>query len=398
MSAPEDNTRPVSVAELLARNERIGSPPVGGRRRRRRRNSDGVSVAELTGEIPVVRAGSVDAEPVDEESVDEESVDEESVDEESAHEESVDAESVDAESVDAEPVDAEPVYAEPVYEEPEEQAYQEPVYEESGASDSGVTSTTEAYPEVHAAVQYDGAVEHTETTVVYNTPVATEDPRDPTPVVAAAPPLASSPLPRRRRGPERSHDPRPVRRSSGAEQMAYDPVDESVNIADLVDPQVGEVEELRSYLRASTDTLFSGGTVADDLARRGVVAEYVEYQQEPGESAASGEYPEYEDGPDATAAGAVAGPPRGALGTLWGSAVAVLQSLLAVAFGAGLFIGFDQLWRWNNLVALVLSMLVVLTLAAAVRLVRKTEDIVSTLTAVAVGLLVTLGPLALQST
>jgi hypothetical protein len=42
--------------------------------------------------------------------------------------------------------------------------------------------------------------------------------------------------------------------------------------------------------------------------------------------------------------------------------------------------------------------LVVLTLAAAVRFVRKTEDIVSTLTAVAVGLLVTLGPLALQST
>ena len=40
----------------------------------------------------------------------------------------------------------------------------------------------------------------------------------------------------------------------------------------------------------------------------------------------------------------------------------------------------------------------VLTLAAAVRFVRKTEDIVSTLTAVAVGLLVTLGPLALQST
>jgi hypothetical protein len=83
---------------------------------------------------------------------------------------------------------------------------------------------------------------------------------------------------------------------------------------------------------------------------------------------------------------------------VWNGLVAVVQSLLAVVFGAGLFIAFDQLWRWNNLVALVLTVIVVLALAAGVRVVRKTEDIVSTLTAVAVGLLVTLGPLALQST
>ena len=166
--------------------------------------------------------------------------------------------------------------------------------------------------------------------------------------------------------------------------MAYDPVDESVNLADLVDQPAGEVEELRSYLRGSTDTLFSGGTVADDLARRGIAADTDE------------DVGEYISADPATSS-AVPGPPRGVAGTLLGSAAAVLQSLLAVAFGAGLFIAFDQLWRWNTLVALVLSVLVVLTLAAAVRFVRKTEDIVSTLTAVAVGLLVTLGPLALQS-
>ncbi|EUA22539.1 putative membrane protein [Mycobacterium xenopi 3993] len=73
----------------------------------------------------------------------------------------------------------------------------------------------------------------------------------------------------------------------------------------------------------------------------------------------------------------------------------VVQSILAVAFGAGLFIAFDQLWRWNNIVALVLSVLVILGLVAGVRVVRRTEDIGSTLTAVAVGALVTLGPLAL---
>jgi len=73
----------------------------------------------------------------------------------------------------------------------------------------------------------------------------------------------------------------------------------------------------------------------------------------------------------------------------------VLQSMLAVAFGAGLFIAFDELWKWNTVVALVLSVLVILGLVVGVRIVRKTEDIASTLIAVAVGALVTLGPLAL---
>lgn len=73
----------------------------------------------------------------------------------------------------------------------------------------------------------------------------------------------------------------------------------------------------------------------------------------------------------------------------------VVQSLLAVAFGAGLFIAFDQLWRWNSVVALVLTALVTLGLVGAVQAVRKTADITSTLIAVAVGLLVTLGPLVL---
>jgi hypothetical protein len=350
MSAPDE--RPVSVAELLARNGTIGSPPVGGRRRRRgRRNSDGVSVAELTGEIPVIRTGEI---PV------------------------VEAEEPDSLDVVYEEADyAGPAYEEAVYGEP---AYEEAVYEEP------------AYESVSAETVYEEPVtdrsEYPAASVVYAVPADVES----TPTGATAPPLSRIPVPRRSGGPELSHDPRPLRRSSGAEQMAeqmaYDPVDESVNLADLVDEPAGDVEELRSYLRASTDTLFSGGTVADDLARRGIAVESDEEYDE-----------EFDDARlDGAVSTAVSARPRGFVGTLWGSAVAVLQSLVAVVFGAGLFIGFDQLWRRNNLVALILSVLVVLTLAAVVRFVRKTEDIVSTLTAVAVGLLVTLGPLALQST
>src|ERR1700712_3394667 len=63
MTGPEDShasTRPISVAELLAKNGSIGAPPVGGRRRRRRGDSDSVTVAELTGEIPIVGHYDVD--------------------------------------------------------------------------------------------------------------------------------------------------------------------------------------------------------------------------------------------------------------------------------------------------------------------------------------------------
>ena len=388
MSAPDDDTRPVSVAELLARNGTIGSPPVGGRRRRRgRRNSDGVSVAELTGEIPVVPAGeAVYAEPVYQEAVADETVYAETVYEDVTYED-VTYEDVTYEEVSY----GETVYEDVTYEEVSygetaygEVTYGEVTYEE--ATDEATGYAEAVYAEaVYAEPVYEEAVaeEAVYAEAVYTEAVAEVEQIEPAPLIA--PPLSGDPQPRRGDGPELSDDPRPLRRSSGAEQMAYDPVEESVNLADLVDQPAGELEELRSYLRGSTDTLFSGGTVADDLARRGIAADT---DEDVGEYISA----------DPAASSAVPGPPRGVTGTLLGSAAAVLQSLLAVAFGAGLFIAFDQLWRWNNLVALILAVLVVLTLAAAVRFVRKTEDIVSTLTAVAVGLLVTLGPLALQST
>jgi hypothetical protein len=403
MSAPDDDTRPVSVAELLARNGTIGSPPVGGRRRRRgRRNSDGVSVAELTGEIPVVPAEeAVYAEPVYQEAVADETVYAETAYEETAYEEVTYGETVYEDVTYEEVTYGETVYEDVTYEEVSygETVYEDVTYEEVSygetaygevtygevtyeeATDEATGYAEAVYAEaVYAEPVYEEAVAEE---AVYAEAVAEVEQIEPAPLIA--PPLSGDPQPRRGDGPELSDDPRPPRRSSGAEQMAYDPVEESVNLADLVDQPAGEVEELRSYLRGSTDTLFSGGTVADDLARRGIAADT---DEDVGEYISA----------DPAASSAVPGPPRGVTGTLLGSAAAVLQSLLAVAFGAGLFIAFDQLWRWNNLVALILAVLVVLTLAAAVRFVRKTEDIVSTLTAVAVGLLVTLGPLALQST
>lgn len=324
MTGPHDSpgTRPISVAELLAKNGTIGAPPpVSGRRRRRRGNSDAVTVAELTGEIPVV-------------------------------------------SDDVEPDETE---------------------QRGPATHAGRTSGTGSAPVVEDA-------EHD----VAEAPYWSEpEPRWP----------QSPPQQPRGSRPERSPYPLPVRKSAridenraeqadgrpGAEGMSPDPLEDYAGMpVDVMDTDVREAEPpsedsayVRSYLRRSASLLFGGKAAAaeteDDFA-----ADYATDIEEADE-----DYPDLE----ADVEDAYEWPDR--TETMLRGGLVVLQSILAVAFGAGLFIAFDQLWRWNNIVALVLSVLVILGLVVGVRVVRKTEDIGSTLIAVAVGALVTLGPLAL---
>ena len=350
MSESDDsqNTRPISVAELLARNGTIGAPPAGGRRRRRRGNADAVSVAELTGEIPVIRDEPVvEPAPIEEpEPV---------------------AEVIPEPEPDAEPEPDHSAETVVIYSNTEDAAATLVVIED--AADEDVATEEAASEEVVEDVATEGVVDEVVEDVA--TEVAVPE------IAAGPPPRSEDPRPRRVSGPERSHDPRPLRAPSGAEQMAPDPVDDSVNLDELLAEQDADAEQLRSYLAASSGALFSGETIADDIARRGpgvepeVPADEIEARAERG----------------------------GRLSGLRYALSAVLQSVLAVAFGAGLFLGFDQLWRWNTIVALALSVLVILGLVVAVRIVRKTEDIASTLIAVAVGAMVTLGPLALlQST
>jgi hypothetical protein len=270
-----DETRPISVAELLARNGTIGAPPVGGRRRRRRGNTDAVTVAELTGEIPVVRTGEI---PVVE----------------GEH-------GAGADTVDAAPTNGEPL----------------------------------AEPE---APEFDDYIESIRGSV-----------------------------PRRRvRAEQMSPDPIDVDDADNVGGVDIGEPGARVDEPDLDEPVThDEDSDLPSYLRGQREHLFGGSE--PDLVTAAPTAE------------------------DATAAAAPITP----MGKVLGGAWIVLQSIIAVAFGAGLFLGFDQLWKWNNIVALVLSVLVILGLVVTVRIVRKTEDIGSTLIAVAVGALVTLGPLAL---
>ncbi|AOW93213.1 hypothetical protein BFN03_12715 [Rhodococcus sp. WMMA185] len=72
------------------------------------------------------------------------------------------------------------------------------------------------------------------------------------------------------------------------------------------------------------------------------------------------------------------------------------QGVVAVIAGALLFKGFEKLWDLLPWVALILALLVIVGLVAMVRVVRRTDDITSFVIAVVVGMIVTLGPLALM--
>jgi hypothetical protein len=342
MTGPNDNTRPISVAELLAKNGTHGAP-APAHRRRRRGNSDAVSVAELTGEIPII---TDDMEPGTTEQRGP-----------STHAHRADP----AVGVDRGPSKG-----------PAKGPAERPAAAPAKNPSAGPAETSSFWSEPEARW----------------------------PESAPPRPRESRPAPRESHL-ERSSYPRPLRinprantgraddrddmsaHRSGAEGMNPDPLEDYAGIpVDVMDTEVRDAElgiedsaYVRSYLRWSTGRKGDGAESGTGSAYPGV------------DDVADADYPDDGD----------YGEPHTwtrAESMRFGGMV-VLQSILAVAFGAGLFIAFDQLWRWNNIVALVLSVLVILGLVVGVRVVRKTEDIGSTLIAVAVGALVTLGPLAL---
>ncbi|WP_280414431.1 hypothetical protein [Nocardia carnea] len=71
-----------------------------------------------------------------------------------------------------------------------------------------------------------------------------------------------------------------------------------------------------------------------------------------------------------------------------------VQSVGAALAGMLMFKGFEMLWEMQPLAALALAVVVILGLVALVRILRRTDDMFSTVIAVVVGVFVTLGPLA----
>ncbi len=323
MTGPHDTTRPISVAELLAKNGTLGAP-APARRRRRRGNSDAVTVAELTGEIPII---TDDMEP-------------ESADRPGSGSRAHRAHGIAHVDEDV---------AEAPVEKPAEKYWSEP--------EPRWPASAPPRPRESATEQREARLQRS----AYPRPVRTNGRPDPD---------------RAEQRDDKSSD------RAGAEGMNPDPLEDYAGMSvDVMDTDVRDAEPViedsayvRSYLQSST---------ANDVDSRDAAYHDID------DVAEEEDYPEDDFDAD--------GEPH-----TWSRSesmrfggMVVLQSFLAVAFGAGLFIAFDQLWRWNNIVALVLSVLVILGLVVGVRVVRKTEDIGSTLIAVAVGALVTLGPLAL---
>ncbi|MGX9674600.1 FUSC family protein [Mycobacterium sp. HM-7] len=372
------STRPISVAELLAKNGTIGAPPVGGRRRRRRGNSDAVTVAELTGEIPIIRPDALDPTPQA----------------------------------------TAPETAEETAPEPELEPAAEP---ESPAEDS-VAPVEDETPSAADEMEPDDTGAH----YVVDEDMLHTDLVDPAPADTAADDYEDH---LRRRDVEAdplefvapSRKPafrwsfKPVR---GAEEMSPDLVDEDVPAdadtdddllslkdaepvakvdtgvipvvddaaaVEVADAAAGPVdaaparETSRDDRSSRYDALFGGFAADEDTRREELVADH-------GADDAHEEHVDHETADDEDEKSG-SGLKRGA----W----VVGQSLLAVVFGAGMFFAFDQLWRWNQIVALMLSMLVILGLVAGIRVIRKDHDLASTLIAILVGGLVTFGPLAL---
>jgi hypothetical protein len=350
MTGPHDstNTRPISVAELLAKNGTIGAP-IPNRRRRRRGNSDAVTVAELTGEIPVI-------------------------------DDDIGPDHPEAET---------PAQA-----------------EDSSARLDELISDERAEPD-----------EPAERSRYWSEPEP-RWPQSPSPRPGGSRPQSRQPRPERSPYPLPSRgnvrvdtsrsggaEDQPAERS-GAERMNPDPVEDYAGMSvDVMDTDVRDAElagedsaYVRSYLRSFTGRSRGKGSVDDvethpDSAYRDVA--HVDEEDYPEDLADDLHEDLADDLHDDLDHDDVDALPWSRAEALRAGGIVVLQSILAVAFGAGLFIAFDELWRWNNIVALVLSVLVILGLVVGVRVVRKTEDIGSTLIAVAVGALVTLGPLAL---
>ncbi|BBY34143.1 hypothetical protein BST33_02715 [Mycolicibacter minnesotensis] len=326
---PRDvETRPISVAELLAKNGSIGSPPVTGRRRRRRGNADAVTVAELTGEIPIIR-DEIPPEPA--------------------------PETPPAGGADGEPSGALPIGPAPGF-----------VEDEQPTTGPRPAQRVESAPRRSAEQRWPKS--------------------PPQPPRVTGPQQSPYPRPQRRSEPPVVEKPQPddVRAAgSGAERMRPDPVDVYTGIdLDALNAEARGTE-LNTGDSAFVRSILTQGSPTERAIGSALAADPDVDTVDAGRDGATAE---------ADPADQYVGRP-GVVGGL----LVVLQSILAVAFGGGLFIAFDQLWRWNSIVALVLTVLVTLGLVAAVQAVRKTVDIVSTLIAVAVGLLVTLGPLALHA-
>ncbi|UPW05763.1 hypothetical protein M1C57_06980 [Rhodococcus pyridinivorans] len=414
-----NDTGQISVAELLARNGQKVGTRAGGRRRRGA--SGGISVAELTGEIPITRADSkVERNtPTDAESA---------------------AGQADSSSSTA-AVEAEtPPKAVPAPRKVETPKLETPKAATFALSDIEKTTVT---PRVAVETKTPPVKTGTSTPAVTKTPPAAKTPptaKAPSgpaakvPAAAdavsktdtvsktdavsktaastkaaskAAPPKIESPtevirpeaLPRRARahlgaaapGSQSGEgatvaDKKADKKSEKASAPAV-----SVRKADVAEPRLlsGPASDLQgtgSDADDSTDTIGAAGAAPD--ASEGVASSRSRKSRGKGGKATSDAA---DDSARKSADDESADAEQGSGLKQW--ALLIGESVAAIVAGGLLFKGFERLWDLMPWVAFALALLVIVGLVALVRVLRRTDDITSQLIALAVGAFVAFGPL-----
>ena len=370
---PED-TGQISVAELLARNGQQTNLSTGGRRRRGVKG--GISVAELTGEIPVVRdePGSRSAPVVDAPAPP-------PADRDTPAPARVEADDDDRVTPDDAPafLSSRPQPARPQSARPT--AFQPVARREKQQPEPELLSGS-------TTVAGDLLNRSHDNTERGHRPAAPTTPPDRQPYGSTAAEQG------RNRKPAGFTAPRQVEVAEPntdvtprAAVIDVDDVAKTAVSARIARPD--DTESTPTGKVASTDEpATSAPTQAVDL-----VEPDAERDAEDNTAAA----PETEaDASPATRSGRRASAAKGKGGAVRQWLVLIGQAVVAIVVGALLFKGFEQLWDVLPWVALVLSVLVIVGLVAVVRILRRTDDLISIVIAIAVGVFVTLGPLAFQ--
>ncbi|MDV8021759.1 hypothetical protein [Rhodococcus sp. IEGM 1330] len=376
---PED-TGQISVAELLARNGQKTNLSAGGRRRRGVKG--GISVAELTGEIPVVRDEPGNRSALVVETPAPDASEPETPDVAPAAPQSSDVVEDDAPvAVSSRPQPARPQTARP-----------------TPFQSAGKREKQQPEPELLSG----------STTVAGDLLNRSHDDTERAKRPAAATTPTSDRLPYGSTAAEQGRTRKPVGFRASRQVEVSEPNTDVAPRAALIDvddlaktavsPRIARADDTTAESAdAQAEVETSAATEVVDLVKP-------EIDDEPKTATDVEADTATDDAPEAEAdsstaasrtdrrAAAVKG--KGGAVRQW--LVLIGQAVVSVAVGALLFKGFEQLWDVLPWVALVLSVLVIVGLVAVVRILRRTDDLISIVIAIAVGVFVTLGPLAFQ--
>lgn len=375
---PED-TGQISVAELLARNGQKTNLSAGGRRRRGVKG--GISVAELTGEIPVVRdePGNRSALVVEPPAPD--ASEPENPDVAPAAPQSSDVPEDDAPAaVSSRPQPARPQTTRPTPFQP-----------------AGKREKQQPEPELLSG----------STTVAGDLLNRSHDDTERSKRPAAPTAPASDRLPYGSTAAEQGRTRKPVGFRASRQVEVVEPNTDVAPRAAVIDvDDLAKTAVSPRIARADDTTAESADESAVDTSAATEVVDLVkpEIDDEPKtatdvEADTDTEYAPDAEADSATAASRTdrrAAAVKGKGGAVRQWLVLIGQAVVSIAVGALLFKGFEQLWDVLPWVALVLSVLVIVGLVAVVRILRRTDDLISIVIAIAVGVFVTLGPLAFQ--